>query len=398
MYLTEEHVIDKSHNLWKECDRLCFASKNLYNFTLYNINKEFEISGKLISFNNLYHLLKSEDCFKALPNDISKQVLMQVQRSWMSFFKALKSYKKDKTRFNSCPRPPKYKNKLSGRNVITIINRCCRLKDNTILFNKHLSLILKTKVSNLVEVKISPQSNCYKIGVCYKQDCLANIQSDNKIAIDLGINNLCTITNNFNKQPIIINGKELKSVNKHYNKIYAKSQSQLKKNHNKYTSNYLKSLTKKRNNKVKHFLHHVSKLIITYCTDHNVSEIIIGYNSQWKHEVNLGSKTNQTFVQIPFFDLINQIKYKGELQGISVLLNEESYTSKCSALDLEEIKKHEEYKGKRIKRGLFKTEKGLLVNSDVNGSLNIGRKVFGNDFINLSDIGCVTQPLKVNPL
>lgn len=398
MYLVEEHIINKQHKLWKECDRICFASKNLYNFTLFKINEEFRLSGKLISFNDLYHLIKVEDCFKSLPNDVSKQVLMQVQRSWMSFFKILKSYKKSKTSFTGCPKPPKYKNKLTGRNSVIINIRCCRLKNKTILFNKHLNLELKTKVTNLVEVRISPQSNCYKVQVCYKRESLPSIESNNKIAIDLGINNLCTITNNFNKQPVIINGKELKSINKYYNKLRAKSQSQLKKNHNLYNSNYLKSLSQKRNNKIKHFLHHVSKIIISESLNNNVSEIIIGYNSQWKQEINLGSKTNQTFVQIPFLTLINQIKYKAELQGITVLLNEESYTSKCSALDLEDIKKHEVYQGKRIKRGLFKTEKGLLINSDVNGSLNIGRKVFGNDFINLSDIGCVTQPLKVNPL
>ncbi len=137
--------------------------------------------------------------------------------------------------------------------------------------------------------------------------------------------------------------------------------------------------------------------MIDYAVSNNVSEIAIGKNKGWKQEVNLGTKTNQKFVQIPYNTLIHQIKYKAELKGITVFLHEESYTSKCSALDMESLQKHDNYLGNRVKRGLFKSSNGTLINADVNGSINIGRKVFG-DALGLSNIGCVIQPLKVNPL
>lgn len=403
MYLVEEHIIDKNHKLWEECDKLCFVSKNIYNYSLYKIQEYQKLNNnKLPSGYDLYHIVKSEQCFKDLPNDSAKQVVFQTVDMWKYFYKALKSWKNNKTNFTGCPKPPKYKHKEKGRNILTVPIRNCRLKGNQILFNKHLKLQLTTKINNLVEVKIVPNSNCYKIQVCYQQKSKSKIISSNKIAIDLGINNLATVTNNFNSKPFILNGKPLKSINQYYNKKKANLQSKLPKFidnkgeiKQKTYSNKIKTLTQKRNNKIKWSLHNYSKHLITYCLDNNVSEIAVGYNLGWKQNVNIGTKNNQNFIQIPFKTFIKQIQYKAELQGISVLLNEESYTSKCSALDLEPIQKHDIYLGKRIKRGLFKTSKNFLINADLNGSYNIGRKVFGNDFIK-SNRGYVVHPFKVN--
>ena len=399
MYLSEEHIINHNHKLWKECDELTFKSKNLYNYALY-IFKNYindETNKRFLSAFDLYNLVKNEDCFKALPNDTAKEVLFQVVDTYKSFFKALKAFKKSKKSFTGCPKEPKFKHKTKGRNVLTIPIRNCRLKNNKILFNKHFNLELNTKVDNVIEVKIIPYSSCYKMSITYKKEEPELINNDNKISIDLGINNVCVLTNNFNDNPLIINGKGIKSINHYYNKKRAKIQSQLEKNHNKKSSKRLNNLTQKRNNKIRHYLHHISKNIVTYSKQHNISEIAIGYNEGWKNEVNIGKKNNQNFVQIPYLTLINQIKYKARLVGISVLLNEESYTSKTSALDREEPCKHENYLGKRIKRGLFRSSNGILINSDVNGSIQIGYKVFGNQFRE-SNIGCVVQPLKVNPL
>jgi putative transposase len=397
MYLIEEHIITKNHKLWKKCDDLTFKSKNLFNYCLYVLKNHLKETNKLLSAFDLYYKIKSEDCFKVLPNDTAKEVLFQVVDSYKFFFKAIKSWKKNKKVFTGCPQEPKFKHKIKGRNVLTIPIRNCRLKNNKILFNKHFELELKTKVDNLIEIKIIPQASCYKISVTYKKDEKELVNSNNKLAIDLGINNICTITNNFNKNPIIINGKEVKSINHYYNKKGAKLQSDLQRNQNKYTSNRINNLTLKRNNKIKYYLHHVSKLIVNQANINNVSEIAIGYNENWKREINIGKKNNQNFVQIPYLILIKQIEYKARLKGISVLLNEESYTSKTSTLDREEPIKHNIYLGKRIKRGLFKASNGQLINSDVNGSIQIGYKVFGNSFRE-SNIGCVIQPIKVNPL
>ena len=233
----------------------------------------------------------------------------------------------------------------------------------------------------------------------YDENNIKNkVNSDNKIAIDLGINNLCAITSNIDNS-FIINGKALKSMNYYYNKQLAKLKSDLKKNHNKESSKRIERLTLKRNNKVNDYLHKTSKYIIEYCKEKEISEIAIGYNDGWKQGVNLNKQNNQNFVGIPHKKLIEQIKYKAELNGISIHLNNESYTSKVSALDKEKIMRHNEYLGERIKRGLFKTKDGILINSDINGSLNIGRKVWGDDYVNNPTLkGFVMNPIKVNPL
>jgi putative transposase len=397
MYLTEEHIITKNHIFWKKCDDLTFKSKNLFNYGLYILKNHLKETNKLLSAFELYHKIKLEDCFKALPNDTAKEVLFQVVDSYKFFFKAIKVWKKNKKIFTGCPQEPKFKHKTKGRNVLTIPIRNCRLKNDKILFNKHFKLELKSKVDNLIEIKIIPQASCYKIMVIYKKEEKELINSTNKLAIDLGVNNVCTITNNFNEKPLIVNGRGVKSINQYYNKKKAKLQSNLQENQNKYTSNKINNLTLKRNNKIKHYLHHVSKLVINQAKNNNVSEIAIGYNENWKQNINIGKRNNQNFVQIPYLILIKQIEYKAKLSGISVLLNEESYTSKTSALDREEPIKHNIYLGKRIKRGLFKSSNGTKINADVNGSIQIGYKVFG-DAYRESNIGCVVQPVKINPL
>jgi putative transposase len=144
-------------------------------------------------------------------------------------------------------------------------------------------------------------------------------------------------------------------------------------------------------------MHNSTKKIVDYCKANNVSKVVVGYNKEWKQNVNLRKSTNQNFVQIPYLMFINQLKYKLELEGISILITQEAYTSKCSALDLEPIKKHETYLGKRVKRGLFKSANGTLYNSDCNGSANIGRLAFGDDYLT-TNTGYVNYPLKVNPL
>lgn len=395
MYLIESHTITKNNPFWKECDKITFASKNLYNRSLYLLKKELEENHKMIPYNQMYHLLKNEDCFKELPTDISNLVLMQVNRTFMNYFKAIKSWKKNPSKFLGCPKLPKFKHKESGRNIVSFNRNVCRLKNQEILFNKHINLKIKTQVDNIVEVQVVPQNNCYKIQICYNKQENELIENNNYMGIDIGLNNLATcVTTNY--KSIIINGKPLKSINHFYNKKLSKEQSQLQKNHKKYKSNKTTILTNKRNNKVKNYLHKSSKKVVEFALENNISTIVIGHNKDWKQDINLGSKTNQNFVQIPFNTLINQIEYKAKLKGITILTREESYTSKCSALDLEEVKKHEFYLGKRIKRGLFKSFNGTIMNSDSNGAINILRKQFGEIFISDQIQGFVANPIKIN--
>lgn len=213
------------------------------------------------------------------------------------------------------------------------------------------------------------------------------------LSIDLGINNLATCTNNIGKQPFVINGRIIKSINQFYHKKKAHLQSILPKN--KKTSKRINHFTFRRNNKISDYFHKTSRFIVDFCKNQEIGTMVIGKNKNWKQEVNLGPITNQKFVQIPFEMLVHQLKYKAEEVGIAVITSEESYTSKCSFLDLEEIKKHEQYSGKRVTRGLFRSSDKTLINADVNGSYNILRKVFPDAFAE-GIVRCGLHPIIVN--
>lgn len=223
------------------------------------------------------------------------------------------------------------------------------------------------------------------------------------MSIDLGIDNLCTCISNVTKS-FIINGKPIKSINQFYNKQKSKFQSELKLKNHKNQSNRLYRLSLKRNNKIKDYFHKVSKYIVNQLVEQSINTLIIGKNNGWKQETKLGNKNNQNFVSIPFEILINMLKYKCKLQGINVILQEESYTSKASFFDNDYIPvcnsdyKHYNFSGKRIKRGLYVTN-NILINADINGSLNILRKylnVVCEEIISPTNRGLVMNPVKKN--
>ena len=194
---------------------------------------------------------------------------------------------------------------------------------------------------------------------------------------------------------MLINGKIVKSINQYYNKKKAKLMHFIG---GKGTSRRLEKLTFKRNNKVTDYIHKTSRFIIDYCIENRIKNIVIGYNDGWKQDVNIGKVNNQKFVSIPFLKLIQQVKYKAELVGVNIQTVEESHTSKCDSFALEEVKHHNKYLGRRKKRGLFQSSIKNLVNADVNGAINILRKVIGNSFIDNRYRLSAAQPLTVNPL
>jgi putative transposase len=196
----------------------------------------------------------------------------------------------------------------------------------------------------------------------------------------LGLRNTVTIANNIGEKPIAVKGGALKSINQYYNKERARLQSAYDQQGIKTGSRLLK-LTEKRNRKIKDFFHKLSRGIVKWCVGHDVGTIVVGYNGGgWKQRLNLGRRNNQNFVQIPFQKLLQQVCYKAEEAGITVLVREENHTSKCSFLDLEPLGHHEEYTGRRISRGLFRSNKGVVINADVNAAYNIIRKAFPKAF------------------
>ena len=378
MYLVERHIIKNN----KELDQLCFNSKNLYNKALYLIRQHYFKTERHLNYYDVNKLMiNSKDVdYYALPTKVSNQTLMLLDRNFKIFFALLK--KKQSGNYNKSIRIPKYLDK-EGR-YLAIFNKEAVSKvylRKGLIKLSSLSIQIPTKVteSNLVEV-------VYKVE--QKEP-----KSDNGryASIDLGLDNLATVSSNVVK-PFIINGRPLKSINQYYNKEKARLQSHLK--GDKKTSKRIYSITNIRNNKVKDYLHKSSRKIVNFLVSNNISTLIIGYNEEWKQNINLGRTNNQAFVNIPFYTFINQLDYKCKLEGINVILTEESYTSKCSFLDGESLEEHENYLGKRIERGLFKSAKGKLINADLNGSLNILRKVVG-DFS--YPIEACSTPLRVTP-
>ncbi|NEP84584.1 MAG: IS200/IS605 family element transposase accessory protein TnpB [Okeania sp. SIO3B3] len=225
-------------------------------------------------------------------------------------------------------------------------------------------------VETVIEVRIVPATSCYIIEVVYEKTNQPQIHSTYIAGIDLGIDSKVALsTNKPGVKPLLINGKPLKSVNQLYNKRKAKYQSHLK--GNRKTSHKIEALSYHRNRFVENYLHNTSKLVVNYLVTNNIGTVVIGKNDNWKQGANIGKKNNQNFTQIPHDKLVNQITYKCQLAGIKVIETEESYTSKTSAVDLEQPIKHETYRGKRVKRGLFRSGTGIVINADINGSLQI---------------------------
>ena len=378
MQLVEQHIIKKSNPLFKELDTMCFLSKNLYNQALYRVRQYYFDNKKYLTYvNNVNNLTNENNVdYISLPRKVSQWVCKQVDLNFKSFFSSLKS-----KNINHKVRIPRYLDK-NGRNILTFTNQAISYKE---LKNGYLKLSgcknkIKVLHNNIQQVRVIPQANRYMVEIIYTVPDTEVKTNTNYVGIDLGLNNLATIGGN-TITPIIINGKPLKSINQFYNKKLSKlkSKQDLCKNKN-VNRKKIQTLTNKRNNKIKDYLHKASRILVNHLVSNDISTIVIGHNKEWKQDINIGKKNNQKFVQIPFNTFIHMITYKAQLQGIKVIQREESYTSKCSFLDNEEICKHEKYKGNRIKRGLYKTQTGRLINADLNGALNILKKEISNAF------------------
>ena len=381
MLLVDRNIIKKDNSLFKELDNLCFLSKNLYNAGLYLIRQHFFATGKMLNYSQVQSLMVRDNNpdFRALPAKVSQQTLRVLEKNFKSFFSSLKSYQKTPSKFKARPRPPKYLKK-DGRFSTFYTDQTFSkplLKDNIIKLSK-TEVKFNTKGKIIRQVRITHRGNYIVIESVYEQE-VKPLKEDNGryCSIDLGLNNLATVGSNILK-PIIITGKPLKAINHYYNKKLSKLKSNAELKHGVKTTKRIKRLHNKRYNKVQDYLHKASLQIVNHLVFNEINTLVIGKNKSWKQDINLGSKTNQNFVQIPHTRFIEMITYKCILEGITVVVTEESYTSKCSFIDQETIKKQKEFKGKRVKRGLFKSEKGLLINADLNGALNILRKVIGN--------------------
>ncbi len=377
---------------------------------------------------------------------------------------------------------------LGVNNLATLVCGCNALlfsgkviKSYNRWFNKTLSMYIildrdlkipvpqwekyKDRIERFKQVRIIPKRTYMTVEVVYDCVCSDNVGTG-MASIDLGVNNLATLVCGCNA--LLFSGKVIKSYNRWFNKTLSMLQSIKDRQGIDKLTNRMRKMYEKRERFMNDAMHKTSRRIVDYLVSHHIGTLAVGYNKGWKQSVNKGWKqsvnmggvNNQKFTFIPFARLRSCLRYKCELAGISYIEHEESYTSKCDALSMEDICKHDSYLGKRIKRGLFKSAKftfipfarlrsclrykcelagisyieheesytskcdalsmedickhdsylgkrvkrglfksavGKVINADVNGALNIGRKVFGDSFM-IADSGRWYRPERINVL
>ena len=402
----EKHIIKKSHPYYDMFCEFTHLSKNLYNHANYLVRKEFVDNGKWLRYFDLCKLLKSDLDFPDYRNmpaaQSAQQVLHLLDNNWKSFFKSIKDWSKNKDKYSGQPRLPKYKPK-DGKMVLPLTNQQVRVKGNLLHFPQSFCgftvkprCVTLDNFEKINQVRIIPKGHSFCLEVVYSISVESELRSDNGryMSIDLGLDNLATVVTNTGLNPIIINGKGLKSNNQYYNKKKAHYQSVAKQMNNQHYTNRLYRLTQKRNLKVEDYLHKTSRYIVDFALKHQINTIVIGNNKDWKRSSSLGKVTNQAFVSIPHQKLIDKICYKAQLCGIQVLLTEESYTSGTSFLDNELPEKTYYNKKRRVHRGLFVSNKGIKINADVNAAFQIMKKVFPNVFTDGIE-GVVLHPVRV---
>ena len=392
MYLTvKQQVKHLSKEDYITIRELCHTAKNLANEAIYNVRQHYFTEGEFLKYEKNYTLLKNSPNYKALNSNMAQQILKEVDGSFKSFFGLLKLVKQGKYAFTDCKLP----HYLPKDGYTTLIIGFVRLKGNQLTlpfsnsFKKtHKSVeitippILLDKT--IKEIRIIPKANArfFEIQYIYEAECIQrNLNTTNALALDLGINNLVTGVSS-KGETFIIDGRRLKSINQWFNKKNARLQSIKDKQHfGKKTTNRQKALARKRNNRINDYMNKTARRVIDYCIDHDIGTLVVGYNETFQKDSNIGKRNNQTFVNIPCGKLRDKLEYLCELNGIILVMQEESYTSKASFWDKDVIPVYksndtEEYlfSGKRIHRGQYRTASGQVLNADVNGALNIMRK------------------------
>ncbi|WP_295089145.1 transposase [uncultured Catenibacterium sp.] len=378
MYLTvKQQVKHLSKEDYRSIKELCHIAKNLTNQAIYNIRQHYFAEGKYLNYEKNYALLKSSDNYRTFNSNMAQQILKVVDGSFKSFFGLLKKAKQGKHALKDC-RLPRY---LPSDGYTTLVIGFVRLKGNKLVLPYSNSF---KKTHKPVEITIPPvlldkkvkeiriiskaDARFFEIQYIYEAECIQrNLNTTNALALDLGINNLVTGVSS-KGETFIIDGRRLKSIKD-------------KQHFGKKPTNRQKAIARRRNNRINDYMNKTARKVIDYCIDHDIGTLVVGYNETFQKDSNIGKRNNQTFVNIPFGLLRDKLEYLCELNGIILVMQEESYTSKASFWDKDVIPVYksdntEEYhfSGKRIHRGQYRTASGQVLNADVNGALNIMRK------------------------
>lgn len=406
---TETHVIKESNLIYDWILEECSRSRNLYNKTLFIYRQAFTGNhDKIEDFKSIIRhdkfissfelvkqmaKLKDVDYYAMTKKNSGTQVVCQVDRTMKSWFASLKAYKKDPSKFRGRQRIPSYKKKDELNCLIYTYVDAKLQKDGTINLRRDIKLPIHTNLKNFQQIRLVPKVGYIQVEIIYNKEVEDNhLDQTRAIGIDLGLNNLMAITSNIGNVSNLVNGRPLKSINQYYNKRKAHLMSLLEKGGLK-SSKRLRRLEMKRMMKMKDYLHKTSRRVVELMYNNDIGTCFIGHNKNWKQGINIGSKNNQNFVSIPYSLLINMLRYKIEEKGGVLIELNEAYTSKCSFLDNEEVCRHETYKGKRVKRGLFLSGNNKALNADINGSLNILKRGIGFSFKVENDI---FRPTKID--
>ena len=413
MHLTVKQQVKRlSKEDYRTIRELCHIAKNLANEAIYNVRQYYFSEGEFLKYEKNYTLLKSSPNYKALNSNMAQQILKEVDGSFKSFFGLLKLAKQGKYAFKDC-RLPHY---LPKDGYTTLVIGFVRLKGNKLIlpfsnsFKKtHKAveitippMLLDKKVK---EIRIIPKAKArfFEIQYIYEAECVQrNLNTNNALALDLGINNLVTAVSS-NGKSFIIDGKKLKSINQWFNKENARLQSIKDKQHygEKSTSRQ-KAIARSRNNKVNDYMNKAARKVINYCIANDMGTLVVGYNETFQRGSHIGKLNNQNFVNIPYGQLRSKLEYLCKMNGIIFVKQEESYTSKSSFWDRDDIPVYNadnpreyQFSGKRIHRGQYKTASGKIINADVNGALNIMRKSSVVDVNILYGRGEVDTPVRI---
>ena len=407
MQLAERHLIKPSHELYATLDDLTFKAKNLYNHGLYLYRQSYFEHKKnpdnpVLSWADIDKTLRKQghDDIRALPSKVAGTVLKNLGENISSFWKLVRL--KNKGELNQKPKLPGYLHKTEGRYPLSFNYQTFGAKrgSNNELFlcPKGINLPIPTKVSNPKQVRITPSHNNFIIEVIYDAEERTQKQTSKYAGIDLGVDNFATVTFSTHNNPLIIKGLELKSINQGYNRLIAKAQEQLPAPQR--TSKHIHRLWSRRSWILTTKIHQMTAFLATLFDEMRIEKVFIGKNNNWKQNLPFGKKVKQRFAFLPYETFIEQLQYKCQLRGIAVITQEESYTSKASFLDGDDIPVYGEvdnpkFSGRRIKRGLYRTGDGQLINADVNGAYNIMRKGLMNNNQSLQMDNPIIQPLVV---
>lgn len=391
---------------------LCSESNKLYNCTLYLARQLFFKAGKIPNGRWLSTQMKRNPHMKALYNSAAQQTCISVGEAFSSFKELLQLWCQGE--LTDRPKPPKYRKrglyqisypkkwlKLEGGKVRVPMGNSCK----TWFDLPEIFLPFPTNLDwrRVKELQIVPRAGYFDaVWICQDERSLKSDLDPNKfLALDSGLDNWLTGVSNAGTS-LIVDGRHLKALNQFYNKRVATIKAGKDKD---FWCKLLDKTVSKRNRQMRDGVNKAARLVIDHCLTYRIGTVIFGWNPGQKQESNLGRKNNQKFVSVPTAKLKKRTRQLCQKYGLNYVETEESYTSKADALALDDFPQYgakpKEWKssGQRAKRGLYKSATGLEFCADINGALNIGRKVtesLGIDF-NPNDLarGVLTSPKRL---